>query len=126
MIISKYGKAYNDADGSEQSAGGAGSPRPGAQRGSEIGRERWEDDGGPIDDAAVRLVTAKPAWSVLSAHDLEAAIRREYRADDPARLRAEAERAGRREAESRARAADRAAADARAAADPYRNAWENT
>jgi hypothetical protein len=63
---------------------------------------------------------------VLSAHDLAAAIRREASADDPGRLRQEAERAERRAGEARARAADRVAADARAKRERYRNAWENT
>ena len=126
MFISKYGKTYDDADGSEQRFDGAAAPRPGAQRGGEIGRERWADDGGPANDAPVPPAAPRPAWSVLSAHDLAAAIRRETSADDPARLRLEAERAERRADESRARAADRAAADADAKDDPYRNAWENT
>ena len=126
MFISKYGKTYDDADGSEQAFDGPAAPRPGAQRGGEIGRERWADDGGPANDAAVAPAAPRPAWSVRSAHDLAAAIRREASADDPERLRLEAERAERRAGESRARVADRAAAEARARGDRYRNAWENT
>ena len=126
MFISKYGKTYDDADGSEQRTEGTAAQRVGAQRGAEIGRERWADDGGPAGDAPARVLPPQPPWSVLSAHDLDAAIRRELRTDDAARLRLEAERAERHAAASRARAADRAAADARARDDRYRNAWENT
>ena len=125
MFISKYGKTYDDADGSEQCTEGRTGLRSGAQRGGEIGRERWADDGGPANDAPARPLAPRPPWSVLSAHDLDAAIRRELRADDPERLQLEAERAERRAAESRARAGDRAAAAARARADRYQNAWEN-
>ena len=126
MFISKHGKTYDDADGSEQRTEGTAAPRTGAQRGGEIGRERWADDGGPANDAPARVLPPQPIWSVLSAHDLDEVIRRERRADDPERLRLEAERAERRAAESRARALDRAAADARARDERYRNAWENT
>jgi hypothetical protein len=126
VFISKYGKTYDDADGSEQGFNGPGAPRPGAQRGGQIGRERWEDDGGPADDAPPPPAESKPPWSVLSARDLDAAIRRERLCDDLARARVEAGRAERKSAESRKLAEDRAADAARAWADRYRNAWENT
>ena len=124
MFVSKYGKTYDSADGSEQSFGPVA--RAGAQRGGQIGRERWEDDGGPANDVPASPIASKPAWSVLSLHDLNESIRRESRADDPARLALDAARAERRAAVTRQAAADGAAAAARATADPYRNAWENT
>ena len=127
MFISKYGKTYDDADGSEQSdqrsrpSAGAGS-----QRGGQIGRERWEDDGGPANDSPVAAAATRPAWSVLSLHDLNESIRREQRADDPLRLRLEAERAQRRADDARHRREDELAAARRAIVDRYRNVWENT
>jgi hypothetical protein len=45
VFICKYGKTYDDADGSEQSFAGANEPRDGAQRGGQAGSERWEDEG---------------------------------------------------------------------------------
>jgi len=126
VFVSKYGKTYDDADGSEQAFDGAAPPLPGAQRGGQIGRERWEDDGGPANDALLPPAAPQPAWSVLSARDLDAAIRRDRLSDHRARARVEAGRAERKAAESRKLAEDRAAVAARARADRYRNAWENT
>ena len=127
MFVAKYGKTYDSSDGSEQSFDGPGPMvRAGAQRGGQIGRERWEDDGGPANDSPALPIASKPAWSVLSLHDLNESIRRESRADDPARLAVDAARAERRAAAARQAAADGAAAAARAMADPYRTAWENT
>ena len=127
MLVSKYGKTYDDADGSEQCTEGAPAPAaPGAQRGGLIGRERWEDDGGPANDLPVPAHAARPSWSVLSLGDLNAAIRREQRAGDAAKIRADAARAEQRSASARQRAADGDAGAARAKNDRYRNAWENT
>lgn len=128
MFVSKYGKTYDSADGTEQSFDGRGGPAgaaPGSQRGGQIGRERWEDDGGPANDVAAPALASQPAWSVLSLHDLNELIRRERTADDPARLLREAERARRRAAAARQRDDDERAAAERAARDRYRNAWEN-
>ena len=125
MTVSKYGKTYDRSDGSEQNFDEASGPRPGAQRGGEIGRDRWADDGGPANEQTAPPPAPRPAWSVLSSDDLEAAIRREH-PDDPAAVRVEAERAERRAADARARAADRDAEAERAERNPYRNAWENT
>ena len=127
MLVSKYGKTYDDADGSEQRTEGAPAPAaPGAQRGGLIGRERWEDDGGPANDLPAPPHAARPSWSVLSLNDLNAAIRRDLRADDPAQIRADDARAEQRSASALQRAADGDAAAARAKNDRYRNAWENT
>ena len=125
MSVSKYDKTYG-ADGSERSFDGDPGPRSGAQRGGEIGRERWDDDGGPANDGPAATPSEKPSWSVLSAGDLAAAVRRQNRVDDPERVAMQAGLAQRREAEARAVAGDRRAAEQRAKRDRYRNAWENT
>jgi hypothetical protein len=121
MSVSKYGKTYYES-GSEQAFDGTNEPRPGAQRGAEIGRERWEDDGGLV-NTPPSPPTARPAWSVLSSRDLGEAIRREQQADDSSRVRLAVER---REASRRRLAADAAANVAYALKNHYRNAWENT
>ena len=126
MFVSKYGKTYDTADGSEQSVEERNAIRPGAQRGAEIAGERWADDGGAASAEPPATVPSQPAWSVLPRHELDAAIRRELTPDDPARLRLEGERAARRLAEARLRAADAADESNRAFNDRYRNAWENT
>ena len=124
MFISKYGKSYDDADGSEQQIDGPGrNVGAGSQRGGQIGRERWEDDGGPANDLPAHERQLRPAWSVLSLHDLNEQIRRGLQADNPARQRRKVER---RAAQERQQADDDRAAAARAAGDRYRNAWENT
>jgi hypothetical protein len=125
MFISKYGKTYDSADGTEQSFEGRGSAAgAGSQRGGQIGRERWEDDGGPANDLPVPQIESQPAWSVLSVRDLNELIRREGQADDPSRVRREAGRAERRAAAARRRDDDDLAARERAVRDRYRNAWE--
>src|SRR5687768_4457102 len=97
MLVSKYGKTYDTANGSEQKS--VGPPlrgRLGSQRGALVSSERWEDDGGPANDQPVTAaLAAKPRWSVLSLHDLNEAIRRELEIDSAARLRRGAERAQR-------------------------------
>jgi hypothetical protein len=125
MSVSKYDKTYG-TDGSERSFDGDPGPRAGAQRGAQIGRERWEDDGGPANDGAAPAASEKPRWSVLSAGDLPAAVRRQGRADDPERGAMESARNRRRAAAARAADDDRRAAEQRAKRDRYRNAWENT
>ena len=125
MSVSKYGKTY-EADGSERSSEADPGPRAGSQRGGQIGRERWEDDGGPVNDAPAPAAREKPRWSVLSAGDLAAAVRRQNRPDDPERVALESAWARRRAAEASAVASDRRAAEQRAKLDQYRNAWENT
>lgn len=122
VFVSKYGKTYDEADGSEQRDVSAPKERPGAQRGGEIGRERWDDDGGPANDREPAPLAPRPAWSVLSLGDLNDAIRK---ADDASRqrvARAPTERA----ATGIRVAAERSVAAAQALADRYRNAWENT
>ena len=129
MIVSKYSKSYDTADGSEQQFD---DPTSRARGGGAAAAQRWQDDGAPlnqrppVDPAGVGPYTSKPAWSVLSLRDLNSAVGREQRADDPARLRHEAQRAERRQAVAAQVAEDKAAAAARAYRDRDRNAWENT
>jgi len=126
VIVSKYGKSYDTSDGSEQSC--EDSARR-TQSGGQAARQQWADDGGPLDDLptdpVVEELTSKPAWSVLSLEDLNEAIRRERRTDDPVRLQYEFERAERRRMEAVQVQNDRLAAAARAYRDRYRNAWEH-
>jgi hypothetical protein len=126
MIVSKYGKSYDTADGSEQRYK---DPSRRRQRARRTAAERWEDDGGAFNAAPPpfgRELAQKPAWSVQSLDDLNASIRREQRANDPARHCLESARSDYRAAQARQRAADRAEAAARVRDDRYRNSWENT
>jgi hypothetical protein len=126
MIVSKYGKSYDTSDGSEQSCE---EPARRGQSGGWASGQRWEDDGGPVGHppaAGTGEFTSRPSWSTQSLADLNESIRREHRADDPARVRQEAERAQRDRVKAAHLAEDRTAAAARARRDRYRNAWENT
>jgi len=127
VTVSKYGKSYDTSDGSEQHC--EDSAR-GAQSVGQAATQRWEDDGGPLSDAPhVALVDEfriKPAWSVLSLRDLNHAIRREKRLDDPVRLKLEFERAERRAIRAVEAYKDRLAAGVRAKRNGYGNAWEHT
>ena len=81
MIVSKYSKSYDTADGSEQLHGSGGVS---ASLVTDEGRpdRRWEDDGGPATDAAPRpaIVDAdKPTWSVRSLRRLLDAVRQSKR-----------------------------------------------
>jgi len=128
MIVSKYGKCYDTADGSEQqlphvsrelSGRGAAKDRGSAQR--------WEDDGGAAAGAQpateARSVGKRPSWSVLSVRDLLKAIRLTKRPESAAAI-------GDREDENKARVRQATAEDAAEAArikrDRYRNAWEGS
>jgi hypothetical protein len=121
VFISKSGKTYDTADGSEQNA--QGSSMPAHSRAQWVGH--WEDDGGPASDPPPPM-TLQPAWSVLSLRDLNEAIRRELRGDDPVRLRLEAQRSERRAEKVRQLAILEEADSARATTNRFRNAWENT
>ena len=151
MIISKYDKSYDTADGSEQQYQDPGQPKAGdiegerrnlpttdgkqgAERlgpGPDAGAagERWEDDGGPLrvqPPVSPLEYSAKPGWSVLSLRDLNLAVRLGDWPDNPAHLRraaVEAERAGLKAIEVEA---ERVAAHVRAERNRDRNPWENT
>jgi hypothetical protein len=122
MIVSKHGKTYDTADGSEQQFD-LSTPRERAEVRADRGR--WSDDGGtspaqpPL--VIVNELAWKPAWSVLSLKALNEAIRQEQ-SDAPARRLREAEEAERARVRAVIVEADRLAAAAR---DRYRNAWEN-
>ena len=128
MIVSKYGKSYDTADGTEQHSE---IPAHHGQSGREAGVQRWQDDGGADgrphgDEGSAAIIVPKPVWSVLSLRDLDEAIRREHRADDPARLRREAEEKERREVHASQLAAEQAVDATRASHDRHRNDWEHT
>jgi hypothetical protein len=126
VIISKYATTYDTSDGSEQHFEDPARP---VQSAGQAARERWEDDGGPLGDQPrdflVGELTSKPAWSVLSLRDLNAAIRREEQTDDPVRLQQEFDRAERWRIQAVEVHKNKLAASARAKRDRYGNAWEH-
>jgi hypothetical protein len=102
---------------------------PAPQGAAQVAAERWENEGGPLRDPPSNFVgpyTRKPAWSVLSLHDLNESVRLERRADDPARLAMEAGRAARAAARAAEALEDKVGAAARAGRDRHRNPWEHT
>jgi hypothetical protein len=126
VIVSKYGKSYDTANGSEQRFQAAA---PRAQTDGQSAKQRWEDDGGPLfiePPTAAAGAAWKPAWSVLSLRDLNEAIRLERQANSPARLRQEADRAEHQRMLATHVEEDRIADAARADRDVNRNAWEHT
>ena len=125
MKVSKNGKTYDTADGSEQpSAESNSTSRDRRQARQAVGQ--WSDDGGAALSEPglpnVVLPADKPAWSVLPLADLKDAILREV-ADEPARRRRDREQAQVQLAHKAAYLAERAALALR---DQYRNPWENT
>jgi len=129
MNVSKYNKAYDTADGSEQQQQPCVSrnvdPHGPANDGSSA--ERWEDDGGAAASAqpvaGARSVGKRPSWSVLSLRDLLKAIRLSNRPESAAAIRDRED--GNRKRVRRSIAND-AAESARIDRDRYRNAWENS
>jgi hypothetical protein len=123
MIISKYGKAYDTANGSEQHH--EGSTRR-VQGNEQAAQQRWDDDGGPVNDVLVFAgeLTSKPDWSVLSLRDLNESVRA---AHAPARLRTEgARRIGRQRLRALGAHDEKVAGAARAERDRYGNDWERS
>jgi len=123
MIVTRHGRSYDTSDGSEQ-------PHAASDRKQGVGEranlKRWEDDGasprtGPVASPA-EITGRKPAWSVLSLHDLNEARRRSA----AARPRQEAERIDREHLLAEQNRERRTAAAAKAEMDRYRNAWETT
>ena len=116
MKVSKYGKTYDTADGSEQHfEDGKDATGRHLKRELRSDTRRWQDDGGRID-------ALPTAWSVLSLRAMKAALAA-WLKGEPTREQHAAERA---ESE-RGRAITAADNKARAAhRNRYRNAWENT
>jgi hypothetical protein len=126
MIVPKFSKSYDTADGSEQSRQDGATPVSGS---GQTAAQRWADDGGPCPAAEPPqqpTPATKPAWSVLSLNDLEQAIRRAARADDPENERQRQASSAREDARAEEAAEVRRADAARAWHDRYRNAWEHT
>lgn len=135
MIISKYSKSYDTADGTEQQF--KDPPRPAepddtriaGQDSAKTAGQRWDDDGGSL-PAPLRLypieLASKPAWSVLSLRDLNEAIRLEQSPDSPLRLQRQADEAERRRLRAIEVEEERMATFAHAERNRYRNHWENT
>ena len=75
MIVSKFGKSYDTADGSEvphQKTEASKKP----QDSDEAADERLSNEGAPVFTAPFEFIEApKPSWSVLSRHDLDLADR---------------------------------------------------
>ena len=146
MIISKYDKSYDTADGSEQQFDERRKPvvgdgRPieakraeiaasgGAATGAGAAGERWEDDGGPprVEPPVSPLeFSAKPSWSVQSLRELNLAVRLGDWPDNPAHLRQRAAEAERAMVASLALETQRAAERAHAQRHRDRNPWEHT
>ena len=129
MIVSKFGKSYGTANGSERHVkppGDSAKRLPAAVAAS----QRWDNDGGtmktpPLTAAAAPIappLTAKPEWSVRSLRALNQAIR-QTRDDAPRLEDAERQRTGRRLAQL---VRDRHSAHLRIAREWDRNPWENT
>jgi hypothetical protein len=140
MIISKFGKSYDTADGSEQHH--AAPPQPaGIQRVEPTGvqgegtsaadalGEKRENEGGALlvqPPISPLELSAKPAWSVLSLRALNQAIRLGDWPDNPANLRRAEEAAEHKKVQARDGEAKRIASRAHAKRNRYRNPWENT
>jgi hypothetical protein len=135
MIISKYSKSYDTADGSEQQfrdpePNGGHGPGRGAERGSaKAAGQRWEDDGGslaPRPPLLPKEILAKPPWSVLPLSQLNETIRLEQWVDNPAHVQRRADEAERRRLRAIDVEEERVASLARTERDRHRNHWENT
>jgi len=141
MIISKFGKSYDTADGSEQHHAVPPQSDAGHEQLAPIGlqdkgtsaadapSENRENDGGALlvqPPISPLELSAKPAWSVLSLRHLNQAIRLGDWPDDPAILRRAVESAERKKLHAGELEANRLASRARADRNRYRNPWENT
>jgi hypothetical protein len=135
MIVSKYSKSYDTADGTEQQfkdpdrRGKQSGGRSIEQRSATTPGQRWEDDGGSLPVQPPVLPTelpSKPAWSVLSLIDLNEAIRLEHWPDNPVHLRRRAEETERLRLHALEVEEERMATFAHAQRHRHRNHWENT
>jgi len=128
MIVSKHGKCYNTADGSEQQMAHVSRDLSGRGAAKDRGSaQRWEDDGGAVAGARpatkARSVGKRPSWSVVSLRELLKAVRLTKRPESAAAIRDGEDGDRKRVRQSKA---DDAAEDARIYRDRYRNAWENS
>ena len=141
MIISKYGKSYDTADGSEQHHTAPPQPAIDIQRVAPSGVQakgtspddaptaKRDNDGGPFlaqPPISPLELSAKPGWSVLSLRDLNQAIRLGDWPDNPANLRRAEENAERKKLQAGECDARRIASRARSHRNRDRNPWENT
>ena len=150
MIISKYNKSYDTADGSEQQyedprqfraddVDAEGVTHPASEgtqgaktAGSGSAGERWEDNGAPLRIQPLQPPISplefshKPSWSVQSLRDLNEAVRLGDWPDNPAHLRRRAEEAQQAKVTSAEDEAQRAASHAHAERHRDRNPWEHT
>jgi hypothetical protein len=140
MIISKFGKSYDTADGSEQHH--AAPPQPAGNKRVEptdvqgernsapdaLGETRGNEGGTLLVQPPISPLelSAKPAWSVLSLRALNQAIRLGDWPDNPANLRRAEEAAEHKKVQARDGEAKRIASRAHAKRNRYRNPWENT
>ena len=113
MIVSKYRKTYDTANGTEQPFG-------------KSTRVRSEDASAANEPVTLmETLKSKPAWSVLSLNDLVAKIRQGRKPDDPWRVYESAQQAQREEARVREVGEPRVDEKARSFRDEHRNACEN-
>ena len=135
MIVSKYSKSYDTADGTEQQFkdpqrhDGQGDGQVADKNSMKTAGQRWDDGGGSLPAATPPLypvAASKPAWSVLSLADLNESVRLEYSPDSPVRLKREADETERRRLRAIEVEQDRVATLADMERNRYRNHWENT
>lgn len=141
MIISKYGKSYDTANGSEQHHAAPPQPAAATPRVAPDGvqdehtsradepSERHKDNGGRLlvqPPISLLELSSKPAWSVLSLRELNQAIRLEDWPDNPDNLRRAEENTELKKLQAEELAENRTASRAREDRDRYRNHWENT
>ena len=137
MIISKYSKSYDTADGTEQQFkdpqrhDSHGDARTADKDSVKTAGQRWDDDGGSLPAAPpppplYPVAASKPAWSVLSLADLNESIRLEYSPDSPLRLKRAADETERRQLRAIEVEQERVATLAYMERNRYRNHWENT
>src|SRR5688500_7838961 len=132
MIISKYSKSYDTADGTEQqfkdpqrhTARSDG--RIVGQSSMKAAGQRWDDDGGslPVPSPSYPAQPpSKPVWSVLSLIDLNEAIRLEHSPESSLRLQRQTDETERRRLRAIEVEEERMATFAHAERNRYRNHW---
>ena len=123
MILTKHGKSYDTSNGSEQYFADSMPQIEG-----QVDIHRWEDDGGALNNPSPLFIgelNSKPSWSVLSLQDLNGAIRRAQRHDDPWRVQMDLDRVEHKRLHELEIKGERFAARASAELNRYRNPWEH-